>query len=471
MFQTAVKHVAKSSGCSTLHPVSDLNSASHFKTLCLVKRKTSFWFWKKPKMTATQVELKDLFEAELTLPKAKESVILEDYQETPTFKIDGNIGSKLASELNLNVSGSDTMSLTIKLGDIVKSEVDWELVQEELETQRIKLHHPLLREVKKSKRTTLCVVLESLATKNDGEFEKQTDVIVKTDDSGDLLKKSILTVNINTKDDVESKKTSSFKIPPGTVLAYSCNEFSINSVGQATLHSAIDRRDTLDEPLFLKNTEDSDPIEVVRVEFQPLIKSSKFDQIKNEFKHLIGNADNDVLGSMHLLLAAAEFKIENKTEERTLSISTVEKLFQQGEDPMFNSILLHLGFELPGDWHDENAVIKFPDAQYDLIKAVISFIDALIDVDVSVRKLLADTSQPNIQVLLNIVSNEVQGKENKLSDKGIDNLFQSSPTSRLILKNAGFIEMKMDDEDNICFARSKHFQIMDLYTILYIFSQ
>ena len=62
MFQAAVKQVAKSSGSATLHPVPDLNSANHFETLCLVKRKTSFWFWKKPKMIPTQIKLNDLFE-------------------------------------------------------------------------------------------------------------------------------------------------------------------------------------------------------------------------------------------------------------------------------------------------------------------------------------------------------------------------------------------------------------------------
>ena len=67
MFQVAVKQVANSSGSATLHPVPDLNSANHFKTLCLVMRKTRFWFWKKPKMTAAQIKLNDLFEEVCTI--------------------------------------------------------------------------------------------------------------------------------------------------------------------------------------------------------------------------------------------------------------------------------------------------------------------------------------------------------------------------------------------------------------------
>jgi len=48
---------------------------------------------------------------------------MESFSETPTLKIDGSIGSSIATELNLNLSGSDTMTMSIKLGDVVKSEV------------------------------------------------------------------------------------------------------------------------------------------------------------------------------------------------------------------------------------------------------------------------------------------------------------------------------------------------------------
>jgi len=51
------------------------------------------------------------------------------------------------------------------------------MLQEALEAKRIKMKHPVLREVKKSKRTTLCVILESLATKEDAELSEVDDVI------------------------------------------------------------------------------------------------------------------------------------------------------------------------------------------------------------------------------------------------------------------------------------------------------
>ena len=41
------------------------------------------------------------------------------------------------------------------------------------------MNHPVLKEIKKSSRVTLCVVLESLVTKGEGELSKDKDVIGK----------------------------------------------------------------------------------------------------------------------------------------------------------------------------------------------------------------------------------------------------------------------------------------------------
>lgn len=84
---------------------------------------------------------------------------------------------------------------------------------------------------------------------------------MNTDDNGDIetKSKSVVSVDVSAKGDVEKKVVHSFKIPPSTVLAYSCNEFSIDSTGMASLHSAVDIKDTLDDPLFLQNAEAEDP--------------------------------------------------------------------------------------------------------------------------------------------------------------------------------------------------------------------
>ena len=76
-----------------------------------------------------------------------------------------------------------------------------------------------------------------------------------------LMQKSTnLNNQIITQLDIGKKVINSFKIPPNTVLAYSCNEISIDfNSGMASLHSAVDINDDLDEqPSFWQNVEPGD---------------------------------------------------------------------------------------------------------------------------------------------------------------------------------------------------------------------
>lgn len=84
---------------------------------------------------------------------------------------------------------------------------------------------------------------------------------VKTDDHGNPPSKlkSIVKVDIGTKGGVEKKLAHSFTIPPDTVVAYSCNEFSINEQGYASLHTAVDRFDSTSEGLFTTTEPDLEP--------------------------------------------------------------------------------------------------------------------------------------------------------------------------------------------------------------------
>lgn len=43
--------------------------------------------------------------------------------ETPTLKLDGSVGAKIATELNLSLESSDIVTLTVNLGDMKKTEV------------------------------------------------------------------------------------------------------------------------------------------------------------------------------------------------------------------------------------------------------------------------------------------------------------------------------------------------------------
>jgi len=470
MFKEASKHVAKSAGSKTLHPVTDLNSSEWYKTLSVVKRKTSFWFWKKPKHIPTQITLEDMLTQKLNLDEAKfkTNVLLEQFVEKPTFKVRGDIGTKIASELNLDLSGSDDLSLTLNLGNILKTRVNWEMLQEKLQVNSVNMKHRLLKEVEKEQRTTLCVVLESLSTQGEGMFEKDSDEIVSTDDS--LPIKSKISVDIHAKGSIESKCVHSFSIPPTTVLAYSCNEISISKDGYLTLHSTVDSYDSSTEFIMLRETDDNS-VDAVKREFIPLLKSEKYEQLKVAFKLFSETAIEDSLQALHFLLSAAQLYLEKKSDEKNFKVSTIQHLLSDSGNQSWESLLKTLGFMLPTNFKEENAEIMLPtEDRENLVKTSIALLDALTDIEEASRKLLSTISSEHIRVMLKIVENELQGKDAKLKDTQIQNTFIKEPSTRLFLKNVGFVEMAADDTELLCYSDKSHSSLLDIFTVLYVFA-
>ena len=65
------------------------------------------------------------------------------------------------------------MNLDISLGDIVKSEVSFETLREELQKMRVDSSHPLITEtIQRLPKSSLCVVTGTLSTKSDAALNK-----------------------------------------------------------------------------------------------------------------------------------------------------------------------------------------------------------------------------------------------------------------------------------------------------------
>ena len=71
---------------------------------------------------------------------------------------------------------TDKFSLSVDFGDITKTEVKWEPLEKALASVRINPDHALFREVAKSKRTSLCIVLETVACKGDSPLSEDSDM-------------------------------------------------------------------------------------------------------------------------------------------------------------------------------------------------------------------------------------------------------------------------------------------------------
>lgn len=111
-----------------------------------------------------------------TKPFLTTHVITENYKDTPSFSADGDVGAKIASELDIDLSTTDKFSINVNFGDIIKTEVNWESLERELAKSVVNADHEIFKELSKKKRTTLCVVLESLACKKEGELSEESDL-------------------------------------------------------------------------------------------------------------------------------------------------------------------------------------------------------------------------------------------------------------------------------------------------------
>eukprot|EP00795_Rhopilema_esculentum_P013531 gene13531-4415_t len=277
LFKAASKHFVKSAGNSSLHNVPDLSSADRFNVLCLVYRKRSFWPWKKPKILQTMVTLSDLFEKPLSTAELISSkVVAEGYKDTPKFNADGDIGAKIASELDIDLSMTDKFSLTVDFGDVMKTEVNWEQLERELAKSLVNSSHEIFQQLHEMKRSSLCVVLESLSCKKDASLDEESDMTEKGKVSANIPKISTVSVDVHMQGEAEEVSHHSYNIPAGTVIAFSCNKLDLNSSGFLSMHVGVDKVDNQEG----KYADASDKSQCIKAELAPLVESKDVSDIK-----------------------------------------------------------------------------------------------------------------------------------------------------------------------------------------------
>ena len=471
LFKQCTKYVVKSAGDKTLHHVTDLNSAEYFDNLCLVKRKKSFWFWKKDKNIPTQVKLDDILLEKIIVDKSKieTKVLLEKFVESPSFKASGDIGTKIASELHLELKGSDHLVISLDLGNIEKTKINWEMLEEQLQKVSVDTAHPLFSEVNQHKRMNLGLVLETLMTQGEASVKEDTDKVASTDDGLPInIKKTSISIDVHGKGSVESKRVHSFTLPPKTILAYSCNVFSISDNHKIMLHTSVD---TLDEnaeaPLHLSKEESKKATDHVKEEFKSLLKDEKFNQLKEKFKLIIGSVSKETLQYLHILLSLAELNIENKTSERAVNLAEIDPALEVFEEPC-RSFLQVLDFILPADIHKVNAKVILPkDDENKLLKQCMGFIDCAEDIDEGTLSILQNLTIDDLNLLLRVVENETNGTDTLLKDKNVKKLLPEDGPAGQFLKNIGFVEITMDDVEMISYTASRD-SLLDAFTILYV---
>jgi len=476
MYLAATQHVAKAAGSKTLHAVTDLNSAERFHPLCLAKQKRSFWFWKKPKILPTDVKLQDVLTKPLELGKdvLTETTLMEKYKENPHFGISGDLGGSLAKELKLDVNTVDSFDLTVDLGDIVKERVVYQSVCDAVKEIPVNVDHELLQEVRAEKRTSLVIVLESLSCKANGKLQEDDKASASADIEGgteNIPVVSKVSVNAKIKGSIEKTTTHSYEIPPGTVMAFSCNRIDIGTDGGMVIHPEVDQLDETDGKIDVAiKKSGEEKILKVQVELKALLEHSNFSELQSSVKGLMGDP-SDGLQAVHLLLSNVELNILRNKEEKLASSTFSHLLGPDRKD--WEVVMSHLGFIVPVDMESSDSVIVCPSADPNgLINSCLHLWDSLADVTKRHREMLVAIPKEYYSTLLTVIDNGVKGMETKMSD--IRDVLSKEPKVQSFLTDIGFIEVTMDDVEcliNKGQDEALEEDLVDLYAAVYFLSQ
>ncbi|KAG8004686.1 Pejvakin [Nibea albiflora] len=165
MFAAATKNFVKQVGdTGRLIPVPSLSEADRYQPLSLVIKKRKRHFWKKNKYASTPFSLKDILVGEKEITAGVSSYQLLNYEDKSDLALNGRLGNHLINDVGFNISGSDSVAVKASFGIVTKHELEVPTLLRELNSRKVDLEHCLVRQSKKSRRSVLCVVVESIRT-------------------------------------------------------------------------------------------------------------------------------------------------------------------------------------------------------------------------------------------------------------------------------------------------------------------
>ncbi|XP_039998554.1 pejvakin [Xiphias gladius] len=165
MFTAATKNFVKQVGdTGRLIPVPSLSEADRYQPLSLVTRKRKRHFWKKSKYASTPFSLKDILVGEKEITAGVSSYQLLNYEDKSDVALNGRLGNHIINDVGFNISGSDSVAVKASFGVVSKHELEVPTLLRELNSRKVDLDHCLVRQSKDSRRSVLCVVVESIRT-------------------------------------------------------------------------------------------------------------------------------------------------------------------------------------------------------------------------------------------------------------------------------------------------------------------
>ncbi|KAK3595366.1 hypothetical protein CHS0354_008791 [Potamilus streckersoni] len=226
MFSAACHQFVNSVGKNTLIPVPSLDEQDNVKPLQLVimKKKRKFFFFTKYSYHPTEFQLTEVLQDSSPISVAvEEEVLSSDYQRTTKLSLKGKFGFDLVQDImDVDLETSDTVTIQVKFGKVVKTEVDKSVLMQELRKRKLNLQHPFIKQVRQNKNKVLCLVTGVAHLTEEGHINRDTTLDAKADASGKVLHK------LSTNAEVDVEKSRELGLASNTALAYNVNELNVS---------------------------------------------------------------------------------------------------------------------------------------------------------------------------------------------------------------------------------------------------
>ena len=75
----------------------------------------------------------------------------------------------------MDVSVNEMMEVSLKLGNVMKTEIPWQVLYDTVNNKKIKMDHPLIKVVQKSKKKTLFVINMTVTAGSEADLDEKKE--------------------------------------------------------------------------------------------------------------------------------------------------------------------------------------------------------------------------------------------------------------------------------------------------------
>lgn len=86
----------------------------------------------------------------------------------------GKLGAKIATELGIDLSATDSFTISMDVGDVAKREIRWSNLNDALADITLNLDHEYVQYILSKPRRSLCVIYETVSTHGDTELDSDS---------------------------------------------------------------------------------------------------------------------------------------------------------------------------------------------------------------------------------------------------------------------------------------------------------